>query len=286
MKILYTLKRASFFALCSYGFACSDWQAEPAAIEKNTLPQQTVLYENFDTGTALPNNWRANKDAMASVSSELAYSKPNAVKIQAKGGGYNRNFLIYDLRASPQLETSLYGSFMLYVSDEGNKGGDFTLVQTLGKAKPESGAPINTAVAYRLRVDGRHEQLMANYDTWPQNKTGEKWQTDCWKHPNGDGGLLASAEYQLVARQWRCIQWHFDNQNNQLKFWQNGQELHDINVLQTGDGCIGNKQEGNWYGPQKFEHLMVGIEQYHQSAQARTIYIDDIRLDDKPVFCE
>jgi len=176
---------------------------------------------------------------------------------------------------------------MMRLSDENTKGGDFTFIQASGNPKPESGAPESTSVMYRGRLDGRHDHFMANYDTWvdEDNNGSTDWLTDCWKHPAGNGATQPPTEYLLPKNEWACVQWHYDSNNNEMVFWLNETELTQIHIQQTGDGCVANTQDGMWIAPASFSELKLGIEQYHDTAKSRTLYIDDIVIDNSPVEC-
>lgn len=219
------------------------------------------------------------------VSSERAYSGTNSVKITSPGGGYQPNNLIYSLAGTPSVQESMYGRMMLYLSSQNSLGGDFTFIQADGGPRSQSGAPAGTSVMYRGRVDGRNDHFMGNYETWldANNDGNNEWNTDCWKHPQNINP--PPQNYLIPKDQWACVQWHFDASANTLKFWLNNSELTQIQVVNMGDGCVSNTQNGVWWGPQSFNNLRLGIEQYHGNSQARTMYIDDVVVDDRVVSC-
>jgi hypothetical protein len=260
-KSLYNLTAVACFLGCHT--ACSPLPH---------LPQQ----QDFEAG--LPAGWTTDSKAV-SVTRERAYSGERSLKISGKAGS-GRHYLSYDLRRLPQPADQLYGAAMVYL-DKGGSGGDFTLVQAEGAPRPESGAPADISVMYRARIDGRHDHLMANYDT----RGKSAWNTDCWKQPAFGVNTPPAAEYRLPAGQWVCLRWHFDAINNRLAYWLNDKPLTQIEVNGSGDGCIGQDQQGRWYGPAAFERLHLGMEQYHADAGARTLYLDDIAVDTRPVDC-
>ncbi len=215
------------------------------------------------------------------MSNEQAYSGNRSLKVSATGGGYNSNMLSYNLGAQSSLKESLYGRMMIRLSDQNSKSADFTFIQADGAPRAASGAPAGTNVMYRGRVDGRNDHFMANYDTW--NQAGN-WTTDCWKHPQNINP--APQDYLIPKNTWACVQWHFDASKNTLQFWLNDKELSQIQVIEQGDGCVASNTQNNvWWGPEAFGSIKLGIEQYHGHAQARTMYIDDIAIDDRFVSC-
>jgi len=238
------------------------------------LPQQ----QDFESG--LPSGWTTGSPAI-SVTNEQAYTGTRSLKISSHAGR-GRHYLSYDLRRLPQPVDTLYGSAMVYLEGAAASG-DFTLVQAEGEPKPESGAPAGVSVAYRGRIDGRYDHLMANYDTLGKSP----WRTDCWKQPAFDPATAQppAPEYRLPKNKWACLRWHFDTRQNHLAFWLNDVPLAQIEVNQVGDGCLAQDQKGIWYGPAAFEWLHLGIEQYHASAAARTLYVDDLAIDTHPTSC-
>jgi hypothetical protein len=177
----------------------------------------------------------------------------------------------------------MYGRMMINLSSQNSNGGDFTFIQADGGPRTGSGAPAGTSVMYRGRVDGGNDHFMGNYETWLDNNgdNQNEWSTDCWKHPS----TPTPQNYLIPKDQWACVQWHFDASANTLKFWLNKNELTQIQVVNMGDGCVANSQNGAWTGPQAFQNIRLGVEQYHGNSRPRTMYIDDIAIDDRVVSC-
>jgi len=249
---------------CPEGSECLDFEASP-----------------------LRQAWHNGNPATVNITDERAYSGAQSLRVDSTGGGYNQNYLSYTLDESPDMQTELYGRMMFWMSDKNAKHGDFTLVQTQGNAAEASGAPANTQVFYRARVDGRHDHLMANYDTWVDNDGDGKtdWLTDCWKHPHGAGDQAPPEAYRVPVETWSCLQWHFNRKTHQLDYWLNGVALSEINVKEYGDDCLSDNQGKRWLGPASFSAVNIGIEQYHPTAKARTVYIDDIAISHRAVPC-
>lgn len=229
----------------------------------------------------LPDGWTAADTTTTSVSNERAFSGSQSLKIEAPGGGYNQNYLQRDLPA--ELQETMHGRMMIRLNSDNANSGDFTFIQATGNPQAASGAPANTAVMYRGRLDGGDDHFFANYDTWldEDGVAGTDWHTDCYDHPE----TPTPAEYLIPKDEWACVQWHFDSDTNSMTFWLNEMELTQINVTNTGEGCEGTEQDGVWYAPETFTRLGLGIEQYHNDAGARTMYIDDIALGSQMISC-
>lgn len=207
-----------------------------------------------------------------SLSTENVFEGSSALKVAAAGGGYNRNFISLDL-ANTGVQSNMYGRMMLNVNTPSGNGGDFVFVQAEGAPdSADSNAPAGTNVMYRYRVNGSNGNLMANYDTY--NNAGS-WSTDCWDH----------STVKMPTNQWACLEWHFDADANELKFWLDGNELTELHVQGSGEGCLGTAENGEWQAPGQFETLHLGIEQYHNGVPARTMYIDDVKVDTQYIGC-
>lgn len=258
---------------------------QPASAVDVTCPGDALLCADFEGRDELPGGWRASNENTVLISTEHTYSGQHALKVTGAGGGYNQNFLIHDLAGVPELGEAMHGRMMVRLGSDNAQGGDFTFIQADGRSRAESGAPENTSVMYRGRVDGREDHVMANYDTWSDDGSGQTaWLTDCWSHPEAITPPLQ--EYLLPKNEWACVQWHFDANANSLKFWLNDNELSEITVVNTGDGCLDTStQDEVWWGPESFSAIRLGIEQYHDTSKPRVMYIDDIVIDTRAVDC-
>ncbi len=216
---------------------------------------------------------------------EHAFSGRTALKVQSPGEGFELHALQIQLQPDSPLAQQHFGRAMVRVSSDGAKGGDFTLIQAVGPATVQSGAPSGTEVMTRVRVDGRDDHLFSNYDTKHDNGQGQTdWLTDCWNQTEPEDA--ASPQYLVPHNQWVCVQWHFDARRNRAYMWLAGKPLEQVNTTQKGDGCIDpNTQMGQWLGPEYFQFIQIGIEQYHDHAKPRVIWVDDVAIDSKPVEC-
>jgi len=65
--------------------------------------------------------------------------------------------------------------------------------------------------------------------------------------------------------------------------WLDGKALDDLTVVGRGEGCVHQPATFPWTAP-NFDRLSVGWESY-QGDSARTLYIDNIVIDTKPIGC-
>lgn len=225
------------------------------------------------------------------ITDEVKYSGSNAVKVTSAGGGYNRGYLTLDLAEAPaSLQSEMYGRMMIYVSDANANAGDFTFLQAEGTTpKAPSGAPAGTTTKYRGRIDGRYDHVFTNYDTQVDtdgDTQEDDWPTDCWNQPEFTETTPPASTYILPKNEWVCVRWHMNKVSNHLAVHLNNATLSEISVHDVGDGCVDETTQGGiWYAPEQFEKIHFGVEQYHEHALPRTVYIDDIAIDDTRVDC-
>ncbi|MBX2810417.1 MAG: hypothetical protein KTR25_01345 [Myxococcales bacterium] len=252
---------------------------------RSILPSDAIFAFDYEQDIVIPDVFELNVSTQTrgsmQISSERAFSGQKSVKFIASGGGYNRNYMTLDI-SNNVLREQIYGRMMIFVVPPLNgNGGDFTFVEAEGNPSPTSlsglAPPETMNVLYRYRVAGvtRDGTLMASYDTWidEDNDGTSDWLTDC----------RSDSDVQLPRNQWACVQWHFDTANNQLRYWLDNEEI--IDVQNRGDSCIGNRQNGVWTAPENFNKLHLGIEQYFDDDPPRTIYIDDVVIDDSYLAC-
>lgn len=245
-----------------------------------------------EEGSALPPSWSINASTgtTVTVSSEQSYSGDKSIKVVSAGGGYNRGFLTLDLTQTPPLQNEMYGSTMIYVSDENANGGDFTFLQAEGSTpQPGLGIPENTHVMYRGRIDQSYDHVFTHYDTLLDNNadTQSEWVTNCSKHPSFTETMAPPSDYILPKNEWVCIQWHIKQSSNHIDLTVNGNSLTAIRVYDTGDTCENSESQGGmWYAPEQFERLHVGVAQYAEEALPRTMYIDDVVVHSSRVNCD
>ncbi|WP_185236442.1 hypothetical protein [Teredinibacter franksiae] len=287
----YTLPlalRLTLICLTCSLIGCGDTAPNsPLGAATNACEDKWLVCESFESSSDLA-DWQPSNIENIQLSHKYAIDGKRSLEFKATGGGYNASFIRKNLANIPQLQQSLYGRLWLYLDESNKLSGDFTFIQAAGQPKPGTGAPDNTRVMYRARIDGRHDHFMANYETQidTDGDSISDWHTDCWKHPNADGAAEPPTEYKIPHNQWSCVQWEYHVENNEMRYWLNGQALSDIQVNGAGDGCIGSDQQGAWTAPNAFDEIKLGIEQYHTWVKPRTLYMDKIAINDSPIPCD
>lgn len=236
-----------------------------------------LICENFDNGELI--GWAIENDVEHTM--EEVFSGTHSLKVTSANefGRSLPSSIGVDLAQDySRLELMMWGRVMMKPGDEPGLPGDFTFVAARGLAKASSGAPEGSVVTYRLGLSDNtadnRKSLVASYDTWidEDGNGSTDWQTGCYQQ----------SEVSLPEDAWSCIEWHFDSEFNELVVWLNGAEV--ISVNDTGDGCIGMQQGGEWTGPEAFDQLRVGVEQ-QSGVDRHTLYIDDIKVDSRRVGC-
>ncbi|HMW71048.1 MAG TPA: cytochrome c, partial [Cellvibrionaceae bacterium] len=276
---------AAFMPKSAPGTCSGQCAADVAAYVKAgfNVPSKTtcsagtgVICEDFEEAS-LNSRWTSVGTTELTVEEKSSGTK--SLKISAIGGKVNFNGVDLDLSKFTGLAKNHYGRVMLKTPAVSENAGDFTFIEASGPANVLATtrlAETNRAI-YRARVDGNHESFMGNYDTSPYGAP----LTDCWSH----------ADYVAVPKNtWACFEWRFDATTNTLTYWLNGTKLGmSVKDKATGSGavagCAGHPLDDIWSGPASFDKLHIGIDQYHSTSKARTLYIDDVVVDTERVNC-
>lgn len=180
---------------------------------------------------------------------------------------------------------------MIYVTDDNAHAGDFTFLQAEGSTpKSISGAPEGTTVMYRGRIDQAYDHIFTHYDTWIDDNAdnASEWVTDCAKQPSFTETMPPPQSYILPKNEWSCIQWHMKESSDHIDIHLNRSFLSatQVNGGVGGDNCENDlNQGGMWFAPEQFDRLHVGVEQDSNDALPRTMYIDDVVVDNRYVEC-
>ncbi len=210
-------------------------------------------------------------DPVIRVDDKEAYLGRQSVKIRALG----RETAFLSLKGAPLfplVDNILYGRSMMKLESAPNRRVHWTIIE--GKGMSKEGDEI---IEYRyggakpIDKDGVFigSRLMANYET-PQ---GAK--TDCWH--------AAKNRTVMPTGRWVCLAFAFDGQQNSMKLWLDGKLLDDLSVTGVGQGCMHAADDYRWQAPM-FDQINLGWETYKDD-EARTLWIDDVAISDRPLSC-
>jgi hypothetical protein len=271
------------------GSAGSSAGAGPAGDDSAVCASATFCddFETATAGMAPAAPWTVSQtNATVSVDTARAFRGTQSVKtttLPTTGGAptYKRGFIgLGSAPVIPLPEQRVYGRMMFYLESAPSTNVHWTFIDGTGLVAGQDYSatyryggqlPVNDPATNMFKGN----QLMANYDTTDFYATPSRGpNTDCYRHAN--------AVVVPVGR-WACAEWFFDGTNNQMRFWLDGTELTDIQINQTGTGCVAQPATYVWQAP-VFSRIDVGWESY-QADEARSIWIDDVVISQQQVGC-
>jgi hypothetical protein len=225
-----------------------------------------VLCDDFEddtSGMAPGTPWTVDVNGGAvQISDERAFSGEKSVLVSNTEGAFKRAyFSVAGEPVFPAAATQMYGRMMMWLEATPVGSVHWTFIQAEGPSQ-DDGFDIY------YRYGGQHDgKLMANFET---NGVA----SDCWDH----------SQTVMPTQVWACLEWRFDTANDELQFWLDGNEVADIHVVGSGEGCVSNGLDGAWPAPRQFEVLRLGWEKYQQSGELRA-WIDDVAVATERVGC-
>ncbi|WP_438040468.1 hypothetical protein [Sorangium sp. So ce128] len=228
--------------------------------------------------------YTAMAGSTVSVDTTKHYSGAKSIKVTTPASTGDSNYKsamikFTDADALPTEANVIHGRMMLFLEAAPTGDVHWTIIDGSGTIPGSDFEGMPYAAQYRY--GGQHpvtagSQLMANYDTpgyWSDPKTGP--QTDCWHH--------AEETTVVPTGAWTCVEFSFDGPKNEMRFWLNGEELADLKVSGTGQGCANNEANYTWKAP-AFDSIGLGWESY-QADSARSMWIDDVVIGTGPIGC-
>ncbi|WP_437738933.1 hypothetical protein [Sorangium sp. So ce1335] len=242
-------------------------------------------FESYEGQGAPGDKWKvytAKDGSAVTVDTTRAFSGTKSVKVTtpaSSGDDYKSAMIQFqDPAALPVEGNVVHGRMMFFLESAPDTDVHWTIIDGAGTVpgKDFQGMPY-TAV---YRYGGQHpiasgSQLMANYDTpgqWTTPPTGPT--TDCWHHAEGK---------VVPVGEWTCVEFSFDGPNNEMRFWLNNEEITELKMSGTGQGCANNMENFEWTAPE-FTSIGFGWESY-QPDQPRNMWIDDVVISTAPIGC-
>ena len=235
-------------------------------------------FESYATGAAPAGSWTTSvNNGTVVVDGTRHNSGSHAVRTATNAGSSTKTaYIKLGDPVLPVANNSVFGRFYMYLESAPSTDVHFTLVQAGGLVGSEGYHALYRYGGQHPIADGTTfvgAQWMANYET-PDSYSGTGPKSDCWHH----------ADKKVVPTgKWACIEWQFDGPTNTMRLWQDAQEMTDLTVEDSGDGCVGNLAGFPWTAP-KFDHLEIGFESY-QTDDERVMYVDDVAVSDHRVGC-
>ncbi|HEX4340450.1 MAG TPA: hypothetical protein VH062_31290 [Polyangiaceae bacterium] len=258
--------------------------ATDAGTDAGADPCATALFcENFEsyaTGKAPGGGWKTSTNmGTVSVVDTAQLGGTKAVECTTQAGANSKTaYIKLDLASVfPVKGNAFYGRMMTRLDAAPDTSVHWTFLQASGLIP---GQNYHAIYRYGGQLPVKNgdtfvgTKLMANYDT-PDNYSGTGPASDCWNHANND--------VVMPVAKWTCVEWQFDGPNDTLRFWLDGAPVDSLTVQGTGQGCVHQDKTYEWKAP-TFDNLELGWESY-QMDTARTLYVDDVVVSTKRVFC-
>jgi len=222
------------------------------------------------------------QNSTITVETTRAFSGTHAVKVSVAEAPADKTYrsamLAFQGSKLPVSGNALFGRMMFWLESSPTKDVHWTFIDGYGMV------PGKNYHAF-YRYGGQHpvtnggtfagNQLMANYETPDTYQTPPVGiSSDCYLHAN---------QKVVPVGKWACAEWSFDGTKNQMRFWLDGNELTDLAMNGTGQGCGAQSQDFVWTAP-SFERIDVGWESY-QADDARTMWIDDVAIGTERLGC-
>jgi hypothetical protein len=280
VNMKFVLAHAGSFIVCAFAAGCDvgSQSANSASCETAAFCDD---FESFANGTKPGAPWSASEiSGTVAIDETRAFGGTRSVKFTTTGTASYKSVLIAHpnvaaLRGSSEI---VYGRMMFRLESAPTGDVHWTFVAGEGQVPGQT---------YRatLRYGGQHpitnggtfvgSQLMANYETPDVHAMPPLGPaTDCWQH----------ADQRVVpVGRWACAAWAFDSANDAMRFWLDGAELADLHVAKKGEGCVNQPADYVWDAPD-VSKMLLGWESY-QTDETRTIWIDDVVIDTKPIAC-
>lgn len=229
-------------------------------------------FESYTVGQAPAGAWSTQTNSgSVSIDDSRQVSGSKSARFVTEASSNSKTAYLHLEDAFPVANNVYYGRMLFWLESAPTESVHWTFIQGGGTVPGES---------YRAlyRYGGQHpvddgNQLMANYET-PDSYSGNGPASDCWKHAQG---------VVVPVGRWSCVEWKFDGVADEMRLWLDGVAIDSLTVEGSGEGCVSSEVGNVWTAP-NFEYLDIGWESY-QADETRTLFIDDLVLDDEPIGC-
>lgn len=220
---------------------------DPPAALGCTGREDLLLCEDFESGSIDPSRWTimTQNGGQVAVVEELAVAGTHALRVDIPLENGARGALVtVDGTVFPLQPNHFFGRAFVHVTPDAPPSHSllFFAEGDLG------GKPV------RYRLDSNNRRLNSRY-----------------VNPSLDvhGGLKKMSDYFLPADQWICIEWEYDGELDEMRYWVDDELLDEAEVTQNEDPP--------WIAP-VFDRFEIGFRTYQPADVPAVVYWDEIAL--------
>jgi hypothetical protein len=198
--------------------------------------------------------------------------------------------IIRETRGKELVPRKHYGRLMLWLTTIPTGAQHWNINISSG---PMIGAPDEMA---KFAEGGMFGKLMSNYAQRVRAMANGQYLLRGGGPENGDPGpeadcAVAAPSQTIAAGRWVCWEWLYDGTADSAYLWLDSKPMTDVDAVGKGTQCQGPGFMGRpmsagyrWEGPQLFDKIIIGYEQY-QDMPAQEAWIDDVVVGPERVGC-
>jgi hypothetical protein len=258
-----------------------------AGAGNGACPNGALICDDFekyqDGATDLSPDWIAyTYSGSVKVDSTKPRTGKQSLHLNTQQGMRHYADIIRETRGQQLLPLKHFGRLMLWLAAiPPNSHWNINL-----SSGPLVGAPDEIG---KFAEGGMFGKLMSNYAQRSRAKAGDQYLLRGGGPEQGDAAAdadcaVAAPQQTIAAGKWVCWEWEFDGTSNSAHLWLDGAPMTEVDAVGHGTQCQGPGFMGKpmsasyeWQGPQLFDKVIVGYEQY-QDTPAQEVWIDDLAL--------
>ena len=265
-----------------------------AGAGNGACPNGALICDDFekyqDGATDLSPDWIAyTYSGSVKVDSTKPRTGKQSLHLNTQQGMRHYADIIRETRGKELLPLKHFGRLMLWLAAvPPNSHWNINI-----SSGPLSGAPDEIG---KFAEGGMFGKLMSNYAQRARAKAGDQYLLRGGGPEQGDAPAdadcaVAAPQQTIAAGKWVCWEWEFDGATNSAHLWLDGAAMTEVDAVGHGTQCQGPGFMGkpmsasyDWQGPQLFDKVIVGYEQY-QDTPAQEVWIDDLALGGERQTC-
>jgi hypothetical protein len=258
-------------------------------------PANAILCDDFekytDGATDLSPSWIAYTYSGAlKVDTTKPRGGKQSLHLNVQQGMRHYADIIRETRGQELVPLHHFGRLMVWITQVPQGAQHWNVNISSG---PLTGYPDEIA---KFAEGGMFGKLMSNYAQRARAKAGDQYLLRGGGPEQGDAPAdadcaVAAPAQTIAAGKWVCWEWEFDGPNDTARLWLDGVAMTEIDAVGHGKQCQGPGFAGKpmnaeyaWEGPQLFDKVIIGWEQY-QDMPAQEVWIDDVAVGGERIMC-